>query len=181
MNARLRDVTIQGGTSTGNVVEDECGVVAQHPEIYIFGPLGRHARPFLEHVHSAALGQWPQAFCHRESGWQTNFKGLATYTVPKIDVLISGTFHSLPYPGNNFPTVHRQSLQGQAILLFTETSLGRPFAGVDAVNGRPRLVSKASSSACALRLWVATLGKLAPGYGRLWNVPLISTSAFGML
>src|SRR4029453_10498553 len=31
-NVRLRDVTIQGGTSTGNVVEDSCGVVAQHPE-----------------------------------------------------------------------------------------------------------------------------------------------------
>ena len=28
-------------------------------------------------------------------------------------------------------------------------------------------------------LWVATLGKLAPGYGRLRNVPLISTSIFG--
>ena len=37
VNARLRDVTIQGGTSTGNVVEDECGVVAQHPEMYISG------------------------------------------------------------------------------------------------------------------------------------------------
>ena len=40
VNARLRDVTLQGGISTGNVVEDSCGVVAQHPEFYIFGPWG---------------------------------------------------------------------------------------------------------------------------------------------
>ena len=44
VTARLRDVTIQGGTSTGNVVEDECGVVAQNPEMYISGLVGRIAR-----------------------------------------------------------------------------------------------------------------------------------------
>jgi hypothetical protein len=54
---------------------------------------------------------------------------LATYNVPKIDVLISGTFRSLPYPGNEFPAVATQSLGGQALLLSDETNLGRPFAG----------------------------------------------------
>ena len=78
MNARLRDVTIQGGTSTGNVVEDECGVVAQHPEMYIFAGWGGTLDFFKQ--FNPSLGQWPQAFCHRESGWQTNFKGLASYT-----------------------------------------------------------------------------------------------------
>ena len=32
-----------------------------------------------------------------------------------------------------------------------------------------------------VRLWLVTLGKLLPGYGRLWNVPLNSTSIFGMV
>ena len=41
VNARLHAVTLQGGTSTGNSVEDGCGVVTQHPEFYIFGSLGR--------------------------------------------------------------------------------------------------------------------------------------------
>jgi hypothetical protein len=45
------------------------------------------------------------AFCHRESNWLTTLKGLVTCTVPKVDVLVSGTLHSLPYPGNNFPSV----------------------------------------------------------------------------
>jgi hypothetical protein len=130
VNARLRNVTIQGGTSTGNVIEDSCGVVAENPEYYIFGPWGGTGG-FLD-TFLGGVGQWPQEFCHRESGWKTNIKGLASYTVPKIDVLVSGTFKSLPYPGNEFPSVQSQSLGGQVLGLF----LGIP--GVDSTNlGRP--------------------------------------------
>jgi hypothetical protein len=51
--------------------------------------------------------------------------------VPKIDVVLSGTFHSLPYPGSNFPAVTSQSLTGTAFLLSGETSVGfaRGFSG----------------------------------------------------
>ena len=130
VNARLRDVTIQGGTSSGNVVEDSCGVVTKHPEVYIFGPWGG-TDGFLD-TFLGGIGQWPQSSCHRESGWQTNVKALATYNVPKVDVLFSGTFRSLPYPGNEFPSVQSQSIGGQAVALF----LGIP--GVDSTNlGRP--------------------------------------------
>jgi hypothetical protein len=130
VNARLPDLTLQGGTSTGNVVEDSCGVVAKHPDFYIFGPWGGND-PFLD-TFLGGVGQWPQSSCHRESAWQTNVKGLATYNVPKIDMLISGTFRSLPYPGNEFPSVQSQSIGGQATALF----LGIP--GVDSTNlGRP--------------------------------------------
>lgn len=128
VNARLRDVTIQGGTSTGNVVEDECGVVAQHPEMYISGLGWGGSLDFFKQFNPS-IGQWPQAFCHRESGWNTNIKGLASYTVPKIDVLLSGTWHSVPYPGNNFPSVTSQSLVGQALLVpIAQTDLGRPLS-----------------------------------------------------
>src|SRR5688572_20134421 len=126
--ARLRDVTIQGGTSTGNVVEDECGVVAAHPEMYISG-LGWGGTLDFFKQFNPSIGQWPQSFCRRESGWNTNIKGLATYTVPKIDVLLSGTWHSVPYPGNNFPSVTSQSLGGQVLAVpIAETNLGRPLA-----------------------------------------------------
>jgi hypothetical protein len=126
VNARLRDVTIQGGASTGNVVEDECGVVAQHPDIYISG-LGWGGTLDFFKQFNPSIGQWPQSFCHRESGWKTNIKGLASYTVPKIDVLLSGTWHSVPYPGNNFPSVTSQSL-GAQVLAVPQTNLGRPLA-----------------------------------------------------
>jgi hypothetical protein len=121
VNARMRRLTVQGGFSTGNNVEDECGVAAQHPDIYIssFGWGGSFV----------SLAQRPQVHCHRESGWQTNVKGLATYNVPKADVLISATFHSVPYPGANFPSVTSQSLGGVALIApQTQTNLGRPLS-----------------------------------------------------
>jgi len=128
VTARLRDVTLQGGTSTGNVVEDECGVVAQHPEMYISG-LGWGGTLDFFKQFNPSLGQWPQAFCHRESGWLTNFKGLASYTVPKIDVLLSAAWKSVPFPGNNFPSVTSQSLGGQVLAVpIAETNLGRPLS-----------------------------------------------------
>jgi hypothetical protein len=128
VTARLRAVTIQGGTSTGNVVEDECGVATQHPEMYISG-LGWGGTLDFFKQFNPSIGQWPLAFCRRESGWNTNIKGLASYTVPKIDVLLSGTWHSVPYPGNNFPSVTSQSLVGQVLAVpIAETNLGRPLS-----------------------------------------------------
>ena len=128
VNARLRDVTIQGGSSTGNVVEDECGVVAQHPEIFISG-LGWGGTLDFFKQFNPSLGQWPQAFCHRESGWLTNYKGLASYSVPKVGVLVSATWHSVPYVGNNFPSVTSQSLGAQVLAVpIAETNLGRPLS-----------------------------------------------------
>src|SRR4029079_18166636 len=64
-----------------------------------------------------------------ESGWNTNIKGLASYNVPRIDVLLSGTWHSVQYPGHNFPRGTRQSLGGQVLAVpSVETNLGRPLS-----------------------------------------------------
>ena len=108
----------------------------QHPEYYIFGPWGGTGG-FLD-TFLGGLGQWPQQFCHRESGWQTNVKGLATYNVPKVDMLVSGTFRSLPYAGSEFPSIQSQSLSGQALALnipgvVNTTSLNRPFGSGQSV------------------------------------------------
>jgi hypothetical protein len=124
LNSRLRAFTIQGGTSSGNVVEDSCGVVKSHPEYYIFGPWGGTGG-FLD-TFLGGLGQWPQAFCHRESGWKTNVKGLAVYDVPKFDIQLSGTFRSLPFAGNEFPSVQSQSL-GATVLSFGSFGSGNPI------------------------------------------------------
>jgi hypothetical protein len=34
--------------------------------------------------------------CRDEDPWETTIRGLASYTIPKIDVLVSGTFRSQP-------------------------------------------------------------------------------------
>ena len=129
VNARLRDATVQGGFSTGNVVEDECGAARNHPDIYINQLFGGSLGFFGTTPFLTGLQQWPVEFCHRESGWTTNVKGLVTYTVPKIDLLLSSTFRSLPYPGSNFPSIENQSLSGDAVIVpLFQTNLGRPLA-----------------------------------------------------
>ena len=75
VNARLRALTFQGGTSTGHSVTDNCAIVAKLPEV---------------------LGTTPLAYCHVSPPFITQFKGLASYTIPKVAVQVSGTFQSLP-------------------------------------------------------------------------------------
>jgi hypothetical protein len=44
-------------------------------------------------------------------------------------MLVSGTLRSLPYPGNEFPSVQSQSIGGQAIIAPQfQTNLGRPLS-----------------------------------------------------
>jgi hypothetical protein len=130
VNARFPfALTAQGGFSTGNMTEDDCEVGQKLPEIYI-PPGGGGTLSALQ-----SIAQWPRSYCHRESGYLTHVKGLATYTVPKIDVLISGTFQSRPYVGANFPSVASQSLPAYSVTssLAIAPSLGRPLAGGTAV------------------------------------------------
>jgi hypothetical protein len=79
-NARIRrGLLLQGGTSTGRTSTDDCEVNAKLPEV----------------------GITASTYCHQVSSWLTQVKFIGTYTVPKIDVLASATFQSLPGPGIN--------------------------------------------------------------------------------
>ena len=69
VRARLRDLTLQGGTSTGRQVSDECDVIVDNPS-------RRNCRVTLP--------------------FQTQIKGLASYIVPKLDIRVSGTLQSQP-------------------------------------------------------------------------------------
>jgi hypothetical protein len=126
VNARFPfALTVQGGFSTGNMTEDDCEVGEKLPEIYVLPGSGGT----LSAVQS--ISQWSRTYCHRESGYLTNVKALATYTVPKIDVLISGTIQSKPYVGSNFPSVASQSIPANSVTPngLIAPSLGRPLAG----------------------------------------------------
>ena len=80
LNARLRDgITLQAGTSTGRGVQDTCALDAALPELLLF----------------AGVNQQLQS-CHVDEPWATSFRGLAAYTVPKIDVLVSANVRSVP-------------------------------------------------------------------------------------
>jgi hypothetical protein len=72
LNARTRwGLVFSGGTSTGRSVTDDC-----ETQVRIDSPDPRN--------------------CRDVDPFQTTFRGLASYTIPKIDVLVSGTVRSQP-------------------------------------------------------------------------------------
>ncbi len=79
----------QGGTSTGRGVRDFCGLAAQMPEIY-------NAALTNAGTALATTPYQPSSSCHVAENWLTQFRGLASYTIPKIDVLFSGIVQSKP-------------------------------------------------------------------------------------
>jgi hypothetical protein len=75
-----KGLTFQGGINTGKTVQDICGVRDKLPELTIgFG--------------GSTLGP-TNPYCRIDPGFITKVTGLASYTVPKIDVLLSGTWRS---------------------------------------------------------------------------------------
>ena len=67
-------LNLQGGTSTGRGVRDTCNVTRALPEL---------------------LGTARVDSCDVTEKWATTFRGLASYTIPKIDVLVSASMRSL--------------------------------------------------------------------------------------
>jgi hypothetical protein len=99
VTARPRNgVTIQGGLNAGKTVMDNCAVREALPEIAPVNP-----------------------FCHNDPGVITRLSGLAAYTIPKIDVSVSGTFRSDP----GLPLRADYAVPAAAIT----QALGRPPAG----------------------------------------------------
>jgi len=74
---------------TGRGVTDYCALAANMPEIY---------NPGLTNAANnlATTAYLPSSACHVTENWLTQFRGLASYTIPKIDVLFSATIQSLP-------------------------------------------------------------------------------------
>src|SRR5207342_1125972 len=98
--ARLRNgLTVQAGTSTGRRVADGCDVRAKLPELGS-GPTGATNSSVTANVN--ALGGGPFAlsvnnpYCRIAEPYRTDFRGLASYVVPKVDVQLAGTWASIP-------------------------------------------------------------------------------------
>jgi hypothetical protein len=83
INARLpHGVIVQGGLSTGHQTTDYCDVE---------DPAKAGNSALVEMLGSNSL-----ATCHMDQKWLPQVKFLASYTVPKIDVQIGGSFQSVP-------------------------------------------------------------------------------------
>jgi hypothetical protein len=97
--ARLRaGLTVQGGTSTGRRLADGCAVREKLPELGT-GPTGTPNQSVTANVQvTTAAGSLSvtNPYCRIAETFRTDFRGLATYTIPRVDVQVSGTWASIP-------------------------------------------------------------------------------------
>jgi hypothetical protein len=122
LNVRLANtLVLQGGTSTGRVVSDNCDVV-QRTGLNTAGGTNL-AYPivagFGNYVTGGLVGP-AQYGCRVVPPWQTQVKGLAVYTLP-WNIQVSGSIQSVP--GNQVLANYVATTAEVA------PSLGRPLAG----------------------------------------------------
>jgi hypothetical protein len=110
----LVGLAVQGGASIGRSAFDNCEVLQELPEARTSGPVRQ-----------------PEAFCDHQTPFHTNLKGLATYTIPRIDAQVAGTWSSRPFVGTNFPGIAAQSLVANWNVTSAQVApaLGRSLSG----------------------------------------------------
>src|SRR5688572_10901872 len=92
LNVRAAGFTLIGGTSTGQTVVDNCDVRAHLPEL---ATTAAGSSPIGPGLASATVSP-ASPYCHVAFGIQTQFRGLASYELPKIGAQLSATFQSKP-------------------------------------------------------------------------------------
>src|SRR4029453_10908081 len=81
VSARVRDgLTLQGGVNTGKQVTDYCAVRSDLPE-FTLGIAGAILSP-------------TNPYCRVDPGFVTKTSFVGSYNIPKLDVLVAGTFRS---------------------------------------------------------------------------------------
>jgi hypothetical protein len=116
MQARLQNgMMVQGGFGPGRQVTDDCDIVDDVPELL--------QAAVLVPSRSGLTTARPLERCHENNGWRTGVSGFASYTIPKIDVLVSGTYQNQP---------GAQIAANVVNYLATSTTLGRGFTGAPA-------------------------------------------------
>src|SRR5205823_8795913 len=107
--------------SSGRGVRDTCALWAALPELIapFTAPFGF---PLKQRIDS----------CHVDEPVLTQIRGLATYDVPKIDVLVSTTFRSVPGTFTSLTNTGTTGSNG-----FRRTAVKTPAAGLVACGSGP--------------------------------------------
>ena len=113
LNARLQNgLQLQFGTSTGRTEFNTCDIARQIPEENFF-PTGR----------GGGTGVRSLGLCDITEKFQTSVKGFAVYTIPVVDVQLSGTFRHTP---GGFV---QATFDADNAYLAANSTLGRALAG----------------------------------------------------
>jgi hypothetical protein len=89
INARLSDVALQGGISTGRESKNLCDLASRLPEAL----LTANTVQLDSGPTEVAI---PRQYCDVSGVFLTQLKLLGTYTVPRIDVQVAATMQSIP-------------------------------------------------------------------------------------
>jgi hypothetical protein len=118
-------LTLQGGLSTGSTLTDICEVAEKVPESLLVTTVTATTPQVLAVSAgnaSSVVNQWiPAQYCRQRSKYLTNVKFSGSYTVPRFDVLVSGTFRSIPGP-----EIYANYVATNAVVA---SSLGRTLSG----------------------------------------------------
>ncbi len=118
-------LTLQGGLSTGGTLTDICAVAEKVPESLLVTTVTATTPQVLAVSAgnaSSVVNQWiPAQYCRQQSAYLTNVKFSGSYTVPRFDVLVSGTFRSIPGP-----EIYANYVATNAVIA---PSLGRNLSG----------------------------------------------------
>ena len=109
LDARVENLLLQGGVSTGRVSHDYCDVQSALPESVASAAINPAPIPARTFGRNDAA---PLEYCQRDENWLTQVKLLGSYTLP-YDIQVAGTLQNQPGP------------QRVAVARFTESSLGR--------------------------------------------------------
>jgi hypothetical protein len=87
-SARLQNgLTLRGGVATGRRTTDNCEIVAKLPEMNFGG----------QNLTAANNNVWlPAQWCKQAEPFLTSARVSGIYTIPRIDVLLTGSFYSNP-------------------------------------------------------------------------------------
>ena len=105
--------TFSGGTSTGKVSNNYCAVETAVPYNYLNTPSG---------------------YCNQESPWQTAFRGLTTYIVPHVDVILSAVYQDKANVGTDqLGSLSAMYTLTPADMASIAAQLGRPMTAAGAI------------------------------------------------
>src|SRR4051812_26060346 len=130
-----KGITFSGGTSTGKVEDNICDLRAAVPENYLLNP-----------------------YCQNSSPWLTSFRGLVTYTIPKIDVNVSSVVQDKP----NIGTDQIASLTATYTLSASDLASAAAQLGRSLTNATPQvnLLAPGTVYGDRIRQWDFTAKKI---------------------